>query len=140
MTYARFAINPDRAREFRDHSRGSEHDERQVTWTLLQAGLARAIPEQSVTAEVLEAHRGVVGAILSTLPEAPLSDNGRLRLPALWRFAERRGTTPDLLPPAVAARMRPALGPFAPEAQPIDLLAELLERIRPAEGDAPGRR
>lgn len=136
---SRFAIDPVRAREFRDQSRGSGHGERQVTWALLQAGLARAIPQQTVDAEVTAAHRGVVDAILSSLPDDPRNAAGRLRFPTAWRLRDVRQLAehPEPLPPAIAARLRPSAPHSAPGAGPVDLLAELLKRLRPTDDDVP---
>jgi hypothetical protein len=134
----RFAIDPARAREFRDHSRSERPADRRVTWTLLQAGLSRSVPEMEVAAETAPTHRGIVAAILSTLPSSPIDAGGELRIPSIWRIGSESSEREDVLPPPLAARLRPEPQIDARPDGAARLLADLLRRLQSAGDSPPG--
>ncbi|MCA9056339.1 MAG: hypothetical protein KDA75_21070 [Planctomycetaceae bacterium] len=130
---SRFAVNPARAREFCEQSCGSPYSERQVTWTLLSAGLCQAVPDTPVDPRTAAAHAGVAEAIRSTLPDSPLNRYGAFQLPAVWRLQSPLRPADDIMPRAVSARLKSTLP--SSEANdtggtPRDLLAELLRRLQ----------
>lgn len=133
---SRFAVDPVRSREFRDQSRSSHSGERRISWSLLKAGLSRALPESQVTEPALMAHQGVMAAILETLPASPFDDGKFSELPTAWRLSGPNVAAVGV-PPRIAARMQPDVASKLPTSGAAHLLAELMRRIKPDNDVSP---
>ncbi|MFV0444165.1 MAG: hypothetical protein ACK5Q5_11405 [Planctomycetaceae bacterium] len=134
----RFAIDPVRSREFRDQSRNCRVGERRVSWSLLTAGLSRALPNVPVSESTLNAHQGVLAAILNSLPQAQVDNNDGRGHVATWRMSGWPRSQEDI-PSRIAARLQSSLA-LPPTTGAAGLLAELLRRGKsnPDSPSSPG--